>query len=466
MFRYIPNTREDQAKMLSVIGVDSIEQLFSDIPDDVKLKRDLELPDSLSEPELVSHMKQAASKNIHAGTHTCFLGAGAYDHFIPSVVGHMISRSEFYTSYTPYQPEISQGMLQAIFEYQTMICRLTGMDVSNASMYDGATALAEAALMAVRSTGREKVLVSRGVHPQYREVLNTYAAYAGIEVAEVGMSDGVTDMNELERQLSDADNTATDNAVVVNAAADNAAVVIVQSPNFFGAVEDIKTAAGLAHKHGALCAACVDPISLAILQPPGECGADIAAGDGQPLGNPLDFGGPHFGFLAAKKELVRKMPGRIVGQTTDHDGRRGFVLTLQAREQHIRREKAVSNICSNQALNALAATVYLSVMGKQGLKEAAELCLKKSHYAYSKLLETGRFEKVHGAPFFKEFVIRAVGEPVSDINKRLLDNGIMGGLKLERYYPEMRNCWLVAVTEKRTVQEIDRFADIAAGGVK
>lgn len=449
MYRYIPNTREDQEKMLSAIGAGSVAELFSDIPEDIRLDRDLDLPDAMHEQELVSHMKAIASENVNTADHPCFLGAGVYDHFIPSVVGHVISRSEFYTSYTPYQPEISQGTLQAIFEYQTMICRLTGMDVSNASMYDGATAVAEAALMAVRSTGREKVLVSRGVHPQYREVLRTYAVHAGIGIAEVGLSGGMTDLDGLRDALSGEAGVAA---------------VILQSPNFFGVIEDMEAATALAHEYGALTVACVDPVSLAILQPPGEYGADIAAGEGQPLGNPLNYGGPHFGFLAAKQKLVRKMPGRIVGQTADSEGRRGFVLTLQAREQHIRREKAVSNICSNQALNALAATVYLSVMGKQGLKQVAELCLSKSHYAYSKLLATGRFEKVHDAPFFREFVVRAVAEPVEAINKRLLDNGIIGGFALERHYPGMENCWLVAVTEKRTRQEIDAFVEAAAGG--
>ena len=467
MYRYIPNTREDQEKMLSAIGAGSIDELFSDIPEDIRLDRELELPAAMSEPELVSHMRAVASKNINAADHPCFLGAGVYDHFIPSVVWHVISRSEFYTSYTPYQPEISQGMLQAIFEYQTMICRLTGMDVSNASMYDGATALAEAALMAARTTGRDRVLVSRGVHPQYREVLKTYAANAGIEIAEIGMSGGMTDMDGLRAMLSGQDGMpAGSKADGGTAKVAGTAAVIMQSPNFFGVIEDMEAAAALAHEYDALSVACVDPVSLAIIQPPGEYGADIAAGEGQPLGNPLNYGGPHFGFLAAKQKLVRKMPGRIVGQTTDGEGRRGFVLTLQAREQHIRREKAVSNICSNQALNALAATVYLSVMGKQGLKQAAELCLSKSYYAYSKLLDTGKFEKVHDAPFFREFAVRAVDEPVETINKRLLDRGMIGGLALERYYPEMKNCWLVAVTEKRTRQEIDAFVEAAAGGGK
>lgn len=488
MLRYIPNTPEDQKKMLSAIGIDSIDELFSDIPDELRLKRDMDIPVSLSEQELTAHMKAMASKNAHAGNHTCFLGAGIYDHYIPSVVKHMVSRSEFYTAYTPYQPELSQGMLQAIFEYQTMICSLTGLDVSNASMYDGATALAETALMAVRQTGRSRVLVSRGLHPEYREVLNTYASFIGFEVVEVGVSDGTTCMDELERQLSGGGSVSGDSTgssyanggpaigssvsgcpVSGNKASSDldacaAATIILQNPNFFGAIEDMKTATELAHKNGALSIACTDPISLSILQPPGEYDADIAAGDGQSLGNQMNFGGPHLGFLAAKKELVRKIPGRIVGQTNDYDGRRGYVLTLQAREQHIRREKAVSNICSNQALNALTATVYLSVMGKQGLKEAANLCLNKAHYACNSLLATGRFEKVNSAPFFKEFVIRALDEPIDAINKRLLENGIIGGLELERFYPEMKGCWLVAVTEKRTKQEIDALVEIAAGG--
>lgn len=453
MLRYIPNTLEDQSEMLSAIGIDKIEDLFSNIPGELRLKRDLELPASMPEQELAEHMKGIASKNAHAGNNICFLGAGVYDHFIPSVVKHMISRSEFYTAYTPYQPEISQGMLQAIFEYQTMICSLTGLDVSNASMYDGATAVAEAALMAVRQTGRNRVLISRGLHHEYREVINTYAGFCGFEVAEVGLSDGTTCMDELERQLADG-----------SIGTGEPAAIIMQNPNFLGAIEDMKTATELAHQSGALSIACVDPISLSILQPPGEYGADIAAGDGQPLGNPLNFGGPHLGFLTAKKELVRKMPGRIVGQTVDHVGRRGYVLTLQAREQHIRREKAVSNICSNQALNALAATVYLTVMGKRGLKEAANLCLNKAHYAYNSLLASGKFEKANSAPFFKEFAVRVLDEPVSAINKRLFENGIIGGLELDLYCPDMKDCWLVAVTEKRTKQQIDVLVNIAAGG--
>lgn len=433
--------------MLSALGLTSIDELFTDIPQELKLGRELKLPESMSELELTAHMKGLAAKNADSDDYICFLGAGAYDHFIPSIVKHVLMRSEFYTSYTPYQPEISQGMLQAIFEYQTMICQLTGMDVSNASMYDGATAVAEAAFMAVRSTGRNIVAVSAGVHLEYREVLKTYARFNGIKVVEIGLSEGRTDLEKLEDSLGEA-----------------CAAIIVQSPNFLGAIEDLKSSVELAAKNGALSIACVDPISLAILKPPGECGVDIAVGDGQSLGNPLSFGGPYLGFMAVKKELVRKMPGRIVGQTTDQEGRRGFVLTLQAREQHIRREKAVSNICSNQALNALAAAAYLSVMGREGFKEVANLCLQKSHYTYDKLLNTGKFEKVYNTPFFKEFAVKALDEPVHSINRRLLNSGITGGLELEQHYPYMENCWLMAVTEKRTKQEIDLMVNVAAGG--
>ncbi len=448
MSRYIPNTEEDRAQMLSELGLSDISELFADIPEGMRLCRALNLPESLSEPELTAFMRSLADKNVDCSQAACFLGAGAYDHFIPAIVRYVISKPEFYTSYTPYQPEISQGMLQAIFEYQTMICRLTGMDVSNASMYDGATALAEAALIAVRSTGGKKVLVSRGVHPEYREVLGTYAKFNEIEVKEIALSRLKTDMAAFTALIEDG----------------GIAAVIIQNPNFFGSIEDLKAISEFAASKGTLSIACADPISLGLLQSPGECGADIAVGDGQPLGNPINYGGPTLGFLAAKKEFLRKMPGRIVGQTTDHEERRGFVLTLQAREQHIRREKAVSNICSNQALNALAATAYLSVMGKEGLKEAAKLCLQKAHYTMDQLLATGKFERATDAPFIKEFTVKALDEPVAHINKRLLEHGIIGGLELEGAYPELKGHWLIAVTEKRTKQEIDKLVKIAAGG--
>jgi glycine dehydrogenase subunit 1 len=443
---YIPNTSKDREDMLAELGFKAIDDLFADIPQNVRLKRELDLPQGLSELELSSHMKQLSDKNKNLNENICFLGAGAYDHYIPSVTGQIISRREFLTSYTPYQPEISQGMLQAIFEYQTMICELTGMDVSNASMYDGGTALAEASSMAVHFTGRNEILVPVSVHPEYREILKTYALSNGSSIIEIGMKNGITDMDELEARLSS-----------------NTAAIIMQSPNFFGILEDLKVIPALAHTNGALAIACTDPISLGVLKSPGGYGFDIAAGEGQSLGNPLSFGGPYLGYLTVKKELMRKMPGRIVGQTVDKEGRRGFVLTLQAREQHIRREKAVSNICSNQTLNSLAAAVYLTIMGRQGLKKVAGLCMQKSHYAYEKLLASGKFEKVSDAPFFKEFTVKSL-EPVCDINARLLENKITGGLGLEGFYPGMNNCWLVAVTEKRTKQEIDRMVEIAAGG--
>ncbi len=445
MSRYIPNTRHQQGEMLKELGMGSPEQLFESIPEEARLKKPLDLPKALSEPELVKHMQEIAGKNANLDEYTCFLGAGAYDHYIPSVVGHVLSRQEFYTSYTPYQPEISQGTLQAIFEYQTMICQLTGMDVANASMYDGATALTEAAVMACQAVKRNEVLVASSVHPESRTVLKTYSRFNGCDVKEIGYSDGRVDLEELESKISG-----------------RTAAVIVQNPNFFGIIENLSEIAALAHKYGALFIVSADPISLAVLKSPGEAGADIAVGEGQPLGNPLNFGGPYLGFFAAKKELLRRMPGRIAGETIDAEGRRGFVLTMQTREQHIRREKATSNICSNQALNALAATVYLTVMGKQGLKEVADLCLQKSHYAYEKLTATGKFQPVFSAPFFKEFVVRAK-EPVSDLNRRLLGSKIIGGLEIEKFYPEIQNGWLVAVTEKRTREEIDQLAGKAVG---
>lgn len=437
MSRYISNTDGEQTEMLNVLGFSSINELFDDIPDKIKLNRALNLPDALSEIELEKHMKNLSGANKNLNNYSCFLGAGAYDHYIPSVVDHIISRQEFYTAYTPYQPEISQGTLQAIFEYQTMICELTGMDVANASMYDGATALAEASVMASRQTKRSVILAANTVHPEFREVLKTYSRFNGNTVEEIGYSNGRLDLAKLEERLTG-----------------DVAAVIIQSPNFFGIIDDMKGAAELAHKNKSLFIAVVDPLSLAILKAPAEMGADIVVGEGQELGNPLNFGGPYLGFMAVTKELMRKMPGRIVGETVDSAGRRGFVLTIQTREQHIRREKATSNICSNQALNALAATVYMSVLGKQGLAEAANLCIQKSHYAYQQLINTGKFTPVFNAPFFKEFIVRC-NESAGAINKKLLEHKIIGGYEVEENYPEIKNGWLVAVTEKRTKSEID-----------
>ncbi|MDD4752377.1 MAG: aminomethyl-transferring glycine dehydrogenase subunit GcvPA [Desulfitobacteriaceae bacterium] len=437
MSQYIANTRIQQEDMLKEMGLRSMEDLFVDIPEEVRLRENLNLPEPLSEPELVSFMRRLARKNYNGNEFSCFLGAGAYDHFIPSVVDHLISRQEFYTAYTPYQPEISQGTLRSIFEYQTMICELTGMDVANASMYDGASALGEAALMACAAVKRNKVLVARTVHPESREVINTYCKFKGIEVVEFGFRDGQIDLEDLESRMSS-----------------DTAAVIVQNPNFFGVIELLKEAGEIAHRHKALLIASVDPISLALLKPPGEAGADIVVGEGQSLGNPLNFGGPYLGFFAVEKKFMRKIPGRIVGETVDNLGRRGYVLTLQTREQHIRREKATSNICSNQALCALAATIYLTLLGKEGLKEAAELSLQKAHYTYDRLIKTGKFSPVFNAPFFKEFVVKS-RTPVSALNKKLFESKIIGGYDLAKSYQEIPGGWLVAVTEKPTKEEID-----------
>jgi len=441
---YIPNTLEEQRAMLKEIGVDAAEDLFACIPESVRLKKRLLLAgEGMAEGELLKHMRGLSLKNRNLDECICFLGAGAYDHHIPAIVEHIVSRQEFYTSYTPYQPEMSQGMLQAIFEYQTMVCELTGMDAANASMYDGATALAEAAVMACRATGRREAVIPRTLSPENARVLNTYARFGGITVNEAGYDDGKINLEDIERKITQ-----------------ETAAVIMQNPNFFGIIEDVSRIGEMAHRKGALLIVSVDPISLGLLKPPGEAGADIAVGEGQSLGSPLCFGGPCLGFFAASGALVRRMPGRIVGQTTDRSGKRAFVLTLQAREQHIRREKATSNICTNQALNALAASVYLAVMGKEGLRKAAELCFQKAHYAHKRLIESGKFAEVFKAPFFKEFVLKS-GEPVAELNRRLLKEGIIGGYDLGGSYAELENGWLVAVTEKRTKDEIDKFVRLA-----
>lgn len=439
MSGYISNTGEQQREMLAQSGLENKESLFKDIPQHLRLMKELNLQAGMSEIELFEHMKDLARKNHNLEDYTCFLGAGAYDHFIPSVVDHMISRQEFYTAYTPYQPEISQGTLQAIFEYQTMICELTGMEVANASLYDGATALAEAVAMACQTTKRKEVLIANTVHPESREVLKTYSRGSGNRVSEINYREGRMDMGELETKIS----------------CDTAAVIL-QTPNFFGMLENVQEAVTIAHRNKSLFIVSVDPVSLGILKAPGELDADIVVGEGQALGNSISFGGPYLGFFATTKSLMRKIPGRIVGQTTDYTGKRGYVLTLQAREQHIRREKAISNICSNEALNALAATVHLSMLGKQGFKTVAELCLQKAHYAYNQLIQTGKFKPVFSAPFFKEFIVKSA-EPIEQLNKKLLEEKIIGGFDIGRKYPELKNCWLIAVTEKRSKTDIDRL---------
>lgn len=436
---YLPHTADDRKAMLAAIGVNKVSDLLADIPADLLMSRPLALPEAMSEPELAAHLAGLAGNNASVDEYTCFLGAGAYDHYIPSVVDHVLRRSEFYTAYTQYQPEISQGYLQALWEYQSLICELTGMAVANASLYDGGTGLAEAAMMAA-STGRTEFLVAKTVHPHYRTVLNTYAIDRGYTITEIGYQDGQLDTQELQRKLSKT-----------------VAAVILQTPNFFGCIEDVKAVAAMAHDQGALMITAVDPISLGLLEAPGKLGADIVVGEGQSLGIPMSYGGPYLGFFAATEKLMRKMPGRIVGQTVDHEGNRGFVLTLQAREQHIRREKATSNICSNEALCALAAAVYLNTVGKEGFKQVAALSLNKAHYAYQQLTKLKGCKTVFSAPFFKEFVVR-LNKPVGEVNKQLLADKIIGGLNLGKYYPELEGCMLVAVTEKRSREEIDRLS--------
>ncbi len=446
--RYLPNTEADRREMLAAIGLESVEELFSDIPEAVRFKGRLELPEAMSELELRRHMAELASGSSDLDRFACFLGAGAYDHFIPSVVGHILSRAEFYTAYTPYQAEISQGVLQSIYEYQTMICRLTGMDVANASMYDGATALAEAGLMTTGITRRKALVISSTVHPEYREVVKTYAGGADIEVREVPYTDGVTDLDALQKAVGQ-----------------DTAGVLIQHPNFFGNLEPVSDIGGVAKEAGALFVPCVDPISLALLRAPADYGADIVVGEGQPLGNPVSFGGPYLGFFAARQKFMRRMPGRIVGATVDAEGKRGFVLTLQTREQHIRRERATSNICSNEALCALAATVYLSLMGPSGLRGVAEQCLKKSHYTLERLLEIPGVTREFSAPFFKEFVVRVEADP-DTVNERLYERGIIGGLNLGRFYPELDGCMMFCVTEKRTGAEIEDLVEVIRGCVR
>lgn len=436
LHRYLPMTEEDKQQMLQTIGVQSIDELFSDIPESVRFQGEYNIKPAKSEPELMKELMALAEKNADMKTHTSFLGAGVYDHYIPTIVDHVISRSEFYTAYTPYQPEISQGELQAIFEFQTMICELTGMDVANSSMYDGGTALAEAALLSAAHTKKKKVLLSSAVHPEYRDVVKTYVKGPGLEVVEIPYKNGVTDIDALQTEMNE-----------------DVACVIVQYPNFFGQIEPLKEIETIAHAHKGMFVVASNPLALGVLTPPGQFGADIVVGDAQPFGIPTQFGGPHCGYFAVKSALMRKIPGRLVGQTTDEEGRRGFVLTLQAREQHIRRDKATSNICSNQALNALAASVAMTALGKNGVKEMATMNIQKAHYAKEAFVNAG-FHVVFSGPFFNEFVIR-LNKPIAEVNKKLLEKGIIGGYDLGRDYPELQNCMLIAVTELRTKEEID-----------
>ncbi|MDR2712378.1 MAG: aminomethyl-transferring glycine dehydrogenase subunit GcvPA [Clostridiales bacterium] len=441
MHRYNGNTQAEQQEMLQALGLNDVGQLFADIPAGLRLGQPLSLPPALAEQDLIKYLAGLAGANANTDEYTCFLGAGAYDRHIPAHIHHLISRQEFLTAYTPYQPEISQGTLQNIFEYQSMICELTGMDVANASMYDGASALAEAAISACNATRRSRILVSAALHPEYRQTIQTYCRFNGVEIEEFPYQNGQADLKRLEEIIGD-----------------NTAAILLGQPNFFGIVEDISAAAQLAHTAKALLLVSADPIALALLEAPGNQGADIVVGEGQSLGNPLGFGGPYLGFFAAKEKHLRRMPGRITGITKDVEGKRGFVLTIQTREQHIRREKATSNICSNEALCALAAAIYMSTMGQEGLREVARLSLAKAHYAHDALLATGKFKPLFpDAPYFQEFALTA-DEPIYQLNKRLLKEKIFGGYDLSQAYPTLGNSWLVACTEKRTKEEIDILA--------
>ena len=441
--RYIPNTDDDCQKMMQEIGVDDVEELFSDIPEKIKLKRDLKLPDALSEPELKEHCKGLSEKN---SGYRClsFLGAGMYDHYIPSVVNHLLSRSEFYTAYTPYQPEISQGTLQGIYEYQTLICQLTGMEIANASMYDGASALAEAVIMANRINQKNEMLISRAVHPEYREVVNTYTQALGFEIKEIPVSENLlTDVKEIEKLLSP-----------------KTSAVVIQYPNFFGSIEDIKKIAEPVKAAGALFIVAVpEPVALGILNPPGLFGCDIVVGEGQVFGSPMNYGGPSLGIFAAREIHTRNIPGRLVGETVDKNGERGYVLTMATREQHIRREKATSNICTNESLCALAASIYLCTMGKNGLKRLAELNLNKAIYAREKISQLKNFSVNTKTPIFNEFVVSSKIS-VDTVFKKLLEENIIGGLDLARFYPEMNNSFLACLTEKHKKEDIDKLVSV------
>jgi glycine dehydrogenase subunit 1 len=444
---YIINTAKDQQIMLESIGLESIEQLFDAIPSEFRLQQPLDLPAALSEMELEQHLGQLAASNHDVTRKACFLGGGSYDHFVPAIVDAIASRSEFYTSYTPYQPEVSQGNLQAMFEYQSLICQLTGMDVSNASLYEGGTATLEAVLMAMSVTRREgKILVPESLHPEYRQILQTYLGETTTNLRVLKTPTGALTLETLEAELDD-----------------QTACVVIQHPNFFGSLEDVASIAELAHQHGALVIHVFDPISLGILKRPGDLGVDIAIAEGQSLGTPLLYGGPYLGIMACREQFLRRLPGRIAGQTVDQQGKRCWVLTLQTREQHIRRHKATSNICTNQGLLALRSAIYLATMGPQGMEEVADLCLQKARYARDQLLSESRFEAAFEVPFFKEFVIRDRENQVADLLQNADQDGILAGIPMGTWYPDLSDCFLVTVTEKRTKAEIDALVHSLAG---
>lgn len=440
--RYIPLTEKDKQEMLQTIGAKSIGELFGDVPSDILLNRDLNIAENEAETTLLRRLNRIASKNITKETHTSFLGAGVYDHYAPSVVDAMISRSEFYTAYTPYQPEISQGELQAIFEFQTLICELTDMDVANSSMYDGMTSFAEACILAFSQTKKNKIVVSKGLHYQALQVLHTYAkTRKEFEVVEIDLDGTVTDLKKLEAAVDD-----------------DTAAVAVQYPNFYGSIEDLEKIHSFIEDKKALFIVYANPLALGLLTPPGSFGADIVVGDTQPFGIPAQFGGPHCGYFATTKKLMRKVPGRLVGQTQDDEGNRGFVLTLQAREQHIRRDKATSNICSNQALNALASSIAMSALGKQGIYDIAVQNIEHANYAKQQFIKKG-FEVLDGTSF-NEFVVK-FDKPIQQVNEELVKYNIIGGFDLGVVSDDFKNHMLIAVTELRTKDEIDTFVEKA-----
>jgi glycine dehydrogenase subunit 1 len=439
--RFIPVTCGEQDEMLARVGAASIDRLYDDIPEEARLARPLDLPGAMGEIELAAHIEELASANEDGGRVVSFLGGGCYDHYVPAIVDSVVSKPAFFTAYTPYQPEVSQGTLQAIYEYQSMICQLTGMEVSNASMYDGATALAEAALMAARVTKRHRVVVSTTVHPEWRETLATYVESGTLKVVEIAASDGVSDR-----------------AAIAAALDESTAALLVASPSFYGTLEDLRSLGEAAHEAGALFVVATDPVLLGVLEPPASFGADIVVGEGQSLGNTMSFGGPGLGVFACRKAHIRQMPGRVAGRTTDVDGRTGFVLTFSTREQPIRREKATSNICSNHSLNALAAGVYLAAMGAEGLAGVGRACVAKAHYLADALVATGRFERAFDAPFGNEFALRYRGD-VPAMQARLLESGYLAGLDLGRFSPDDAGLVLFAVTERHTRAVLDRFVE-------
>lgn len=437
---YVPNTSEEQQAMLESLGLSTLEDLLEPVPAEVRLQAPLDLPPALSEPDLKRLMGRMAARNQDLDRTISFLGAGTYDRSIPSVVPHLQRRSEFVTSYTPYQPEVSQGMLQAIYEFQTLVCQVTGMDIANASLYDGSTAMVEAVLMALGPGGRGEVVISAGVDPQYRRVLHTYAFARGFSIKEVAVQDGVTSLEDLRSAISSS-----------------TAAVVVQQPNFFGCIEDVHAIEPLAHQGKTLFISVItEPASLGLITPPGEYNADIAVGEMMSFGNSMSYGAPALGFMATKQKFMRLLPGRLVGQTVEEGEKKqtGYVLTLQTREQHIRRERATSNICTNQSLLAVGATIFLAALGKQGFSELGELCAQKAHYAFRQITALPGFEAAFAAPFFDEFVIKC---PISTskLEQHFIQAGIIGGYPLSEGYPGMDNAMLFCVTETRTKEDID-----------